>query len=128
MSPETTDAAPDEPVDPAEELAVLAARAAEDKLATDVVVLSVGQLLGICDHFVLATARNERQVKAVVDEVEHQIRERTGRSPISVEGADARRWVLVDYGDVVVHVFHTEERAYYRIERLYGEAPRVDWR
>lgn len=110
------------------ELAVVAARAADDKGATDILVIEVGPLLGICDEFVIASASNDRQVRAIVDNVEEQVRAATGRSPRSVEGAEARRWVLMDYGDVVVHVFHAEERGYYRIERLYGDAPRVDWR
>ena len=107
--------------------AVTAALAADDKGATDVVVLQVGPVLGICEHFVLASAANDRQVKAVVDAVEQRVAEAVGERPRSVEGADARRWVLMDYGDVVVHVFHTEERDYYRIERLYSDAPLVDW-
>lgn len=109
------------------ELAVVAARAADDKGGTDILVLRVGPLLGICDDFVIASASNDRQVRAIVDHVEDQVRAATGRSPRSVEGADGRRWVLLDYGDVVVHVFHAEERAYYRIERLYGDANRIDW-
>ena len=107
--------------------AVTAALAADDKGATDVVVLQVGPVLGICEHFVLASAANDRQVKAVVDAIEQRVAEVVGEKPRSVEGADARRWVLMDYGDVVVHVFHTEERDYYRIERLYSDAPLVDW-
>lgn len=108
--------------------AVTAARAADDKGATDVVVLQVGPVLGICEYFVLASAANDRQVKAVVDAVEERVAEVVGEKPRSVEGADGRRWVLIDYGDVVVHVFHAEERDYYRIERLYTDAPIVDWR
>jgi ribosome-associated protein len=115
-------------VDPSEQLAVTAARAADDKGATEVMVLQVGPVLGICEYFVLASAGNDRQVKAVVDAVEAQVRDAVGESPRSVEGSDARRWVLIDYGDVVVHVFLREEREYYRIERLYSDAPSVDWR
>lgn len=111
----------------AEDLAVAAARAADGKGATDVVVLEVGPLLGICDYFVVASAANDRQVKAVVEAVEERLRTTFDRRPRAVEGADARRWVLLDYGDVVVHVFHADERSYYRIERLYGDAPRLDW-
>jgi ribosome-associated protein len=109
------------------ELALAAARAADAKGATDVLVLDVGDLVGICGYFVLATASNPRQVKAVVDEVEAQLRDRFGDAPRSVEGAESRRWVLLDYADIVVHVFHAEERDYYRIERLYSDAPKVDW-
>ena len=114
--------------DTSELSAVTAARAADDKGATDVVVLRVGPVLGICEYFVLASASNDRQVKAVVDGVEERVAEVVGEKPRSVEGADGRRWVLMDYGDVVVHVFHVEERDYYRIERLYTDAPVVEWR
>lgn len=106
--------------------ALIAAEAAEDKLATDLLVLHVGPVVGMCEYFVVATAANDRQVRAVVDEVEAQVAQRSGERPLSVEGADARRWVLLDYGDVVVHVFLAEEREYYRLERLYSDAPVVD--
>ena len=113
--------------DPSERLARAAARAADDKGATAVMVLQVGPVLGICEFFVLASAANDRQVKAVVDAVQERIRDEVGEKPRSVEGADGRRWVLIDYGDVVVHVFHAEEREYYRIERLYADAPTLAW-
>jgi ribosome-associated protein len=109
------------------ELAVAAARAADDKGATDILVLDVGDVMGICGYFVIASAANPRQVKAVVDEVEEQVRDRFGEKPRSMEGATDRRWVLLDYADIVVHVFHVEEREYYRIERLYSDAPKIDW-
>lgn len=109
------------------ELALAAARAADAKGATDVMVLDVGDLVGICGYFVLASASNPRQVKAVVDEVESQLRDQFDDVPRSVEGAESRRWVLLDYADIVVHVFHTEEREYYRIERLYSDAVQLDW-
>ncbi len=109
-------------------LAIAAARAADDKGATDVAVLDVGDVLGICGYFVLASASNSRLVKAVVDEVEEQVAGQFGERPRAVEGADGRRWVLLDFADVVVHVFHDEERQYYRIERLYSDVPRHEWR
>lgn len=109
------------------DLATVAARAADEKLASDVVVLDVGDAIGICEHFVLASAANERQVKAIVDQVESAVREQVGRSPMAEEGRGARRWVVLDYGDVMVHVFHVDERAYYRLDRLYGDVPRTDW-
>ncbi|MCB0952864.1 MAG: ribosome silencing factor [Microthrixaceae bacterium] len=108
-------------------LAVVAARAADDKLASDIVVLDVADAIGICDHFVLATASNERQVKAIVDGVEERVRLELDERPIADEGRGARRWVVLDYGDVVVHVFHSDERAYYRLDRLYGDCSRTDW-
>lgn len=110
------------------ELAVAAARAADDKGATDIVVIDVGDVLGICSYFVVVSAANPRQVKAVSDEVEDRLREDFASKPRSVEGAAERRWVLLDFADIVVHVFHREERDYYRIERLYADAPKVDWR
>jgi len=113
-----------EPVD----LAVAAARAADSKGATDLVVLDVAGVLGICSHFVVASASNPLQVRAVVDAIEERLRTEFGEKPRSVEGADGRRWVLLDYADIVVHVFHAEERAYYRIERLYTDAPPIEWR
>jgi ribosome-associated protein len=109
------------------DLALAAARAADDKGATDVVVIDVGAILGICGYFVIASASNPRLVKAVVDEVELQLGERFGVKPRAVEGLAERRWVLLDYADIVVHVFHVEERGYYRLERLYADAPRLDW-
>ena len=109
------------------DLAIAAARAADDKGATEVMVLDVGDVLGICGYFVIASASNTRLVKAVVDEVEEQLAERFGEKPRSVEGATDRRWVLLIYADIVVHVFHTEERDYYRIERLYSDAEQIDW-
>lgn len=121
------DAAPDFAPADSRDLAIAAANAAADKGATEVLVLDVGDLLGICGYFVIASASNPRQVKAVVDEVELRLTERFGEKPRSVEGAEGRRWVLLDYADVVVHVFHAEEREYYRIERLYSDAPVIDW-
>lgn len=105
----------------------VAARAASAKGATDVLVLDVGDLLGICGHFVIVSVSNSTLSKAVMDEVERQVADAHGVRPRSVEGADGRRWVLMDYGDFVVHIFHVEEREHYRIERLYSDAPRLDW-
>ncbi len=113
-----------EPLD----LAVAAARAADGKGATDVMVIDVGDVLGICGYFVIASASNPVLVKAVIDAVEERLREDFAQKPRSVEGADGRRWVLLDFADIVVHVFHDEERDYYRIERLYSDAPQIEWR
>jgi ribosome-associated protein len=109
------------------DLARSAASAADDKGGHDVVVLDVSQILTICDAFVIASAGNTRLVAAIAEEVELQLAERLDRRPAAVEGLDARRWVLLDYGDIIVHVFLDEERQYYRLERLYGDAPRVEW-
>jgi len=113
--------------DLAREVALVAARAADSKQADAVVVLDVGSIIGICDYFVICSARNSRLVAAVAQEIEDHVMIEFDRRPSSVEGLDDKRWVLVDFGDVVVHVFAEEERAYYRLERLYGDAPRVEW-
>ena len=107
-------------------LAAIAARAAESKDGEAIEVLDVSGVFVICDAFVLVTGRTERQVKALADEIEYQVREETGRTPRSVEGRDTLRWVLIDYGDVVIHILIEEDRGYYRLERLYGDVPRVD--
>lgn len=104
-----------------------AAKAADEKLASDVVVLEVGQVLALCDFFVIASAPNDRQVKAICDEVERQVAESGGPKPKRIEGLDARQWVLMDYGDLVVHVFLQEVREYYELERLWADVPRLDW-
>ena len=108
----------------ARETALLAAQAAADKLATDVSIVDVSERLAITDAFVLASAPNERQVQAVVDEVEEKLRER-GTKPTRREGAREGRWVLLDFVDVVVHVQHTEERGFYGLDRLWKDCPRV---
>ena len=107
-------------------LAVVAARAVESKDGEVIEVFDVSGVFVICDAFVLVTGRTERQVKALADEIEYQVREETGRTPRSVEGRDTLRWVLIDYGDVVIHILIEEDRGYYRLERLYGDVPRVD--
>ncbi len=111
----------------ARELACVAARAADDKKADQTLVLAVGEVLQITDYFVICSASNRRLVKTVVDAVEEVVREELGRSPVRTEGVAQQQWVLVDYGDVVVHVFAEEIRMYYEIERLYRDVPRIDW-
>ena len=105
----------------------MAARAADAKLARDVLVLDVGDVLALCGWFVIASAANDRQVKAVCDEVELQVHEAGGPKPKRVEGLDSRQWVLMDYGDIVVHVFQQEVRDYYDLERLWSDVPRLAW-
>ena len=111
----------------AQELACAVARAADEKKAEDTIVLAVGELLSITDYFVVCSASNSRLVRTIVDEVEDQARILLGRKPLRIEGLSEQQWVLVDFGDVVVHVFTDEQRAYYEIERLYRDVPRVDW-
>ena len=81
--------------------------------------------MGIVEHFVVTSASNTRQVKTIVDEVEKQMRERADAKPRAVEGLTDASWVLVDYGDIVVHVFLTETREFYGLERLWGDAKRI---
>jgi ribosome-associated protein len=107
------------------EPARVAARAAEDKMGQSTVVLAMGDLLGVTDAFVITSGRNSRQVRTIAEDVERKVKEETGRSPWAVEGLRELRWVLIDYGDFLVHVFHEEDRAYYDLERLWGDAERV---
>lgn len=107
---------------------VTAARAADAKSAEDVVVLEVGPVLALCSHFVIASASNTRQVRAISDEVEALVASEGGPRPIRIEGRDDMTWVLMDYGDFVVHVFLDETRQYYDLERLWADVDRVDWR
>lgn len=100
----------------------VAARAAADKLAQQVIAFDVSDQLAITDAFVLASASNDRQVNAIVDEVEERLRE-AGARPIRREGQREGRWVLLDYGDIVVHVQHEEERQFYALERLWRDCP-----
>jgi len=108
--------------DEALELAQTAAQAASDKLAGDIVLIDVSDRLAITDVFVVVTGNNERQVEAIVDAVEERLL-RDGRKPIRREGQRDGRWVLLDYGDIVVHVQHAEERAFYALERLWRDCP-----
>jgi len=102
-------------------LSELTARTAIDKRATDVVILDLTKLTIVCDFFVIATAQNAIHTRAVVEGIEEKTRE-AGRRPNHIEGQAAGRWVLMDYGDVVVHVFQHEDRAYYDLERLWADA------
>ena len=105
----------------------IAARAADAKKAQDVVILDVGEIMGIVESFVIASAPNTRLVRAVVDDVERELFEHTGDKPRAVEGLRDASWVLMDYGDLVVHVFLTETREYYDLERLWADVARVSW-
>lgn len=112
----------------ARELAVQVARTADDKQGRDTVVLEVGPVLGIADEFVVTSAPNSRLVRTIAEEIERRVKEAGGPSPLRVEGLSELRWVLLDYGDVVVHVFHDEARRFYDIERLYRDVSVIDWR
>lgn len=105
--------------------AIAAAQAASDKLATDIVAIDVSGQLVITDVFVICSAANERQVKAIVDAIEERLHAR-GVKPIRREGMKDSRWVLLDYGDVVVHVQQREDRIHYAIERLWKDCPLIE--
>ena len=109
------------------ERARIAAQAADDKKGEDIVVLDVAEIMGIVDAFVIAHASNTRLVRAIVDEVKKQLLDRAGVKPRSVEGLDDMTWVLLDYGDLVVHVFLTETREFYALERLWADAAIIPW-
>ena len=106
------------------EMAEVAARAAAAKLADDVVVIDVSDQLVITDCFVIASASNERQVNAIVDEVEEKMRE-AGYKPARREGTREGRWTLLDYVDIVVHIQHQDERDFYALDRLWRDCPVV---
>jgi len=115
-------------IDEVRQWASLAARAADEKQGADIVVLEVGPVLAITDAFVITSASNTRQVRTIAEEVELQVKRADGPSPLRIEGLDDLRWVLLDYGDFVVHVFLQEVREFYDLERLWGDATRLDWR
>jgi ribosome-associated protein len=115
------------PVSDGQRRAGVAAHAAADKKGEDVTVLDVGDIISITEAFVLVSASNTRLVRTIVDEVELALKLADGESPRSVEGLDDATWVLMDYGDVIVHVFLTETRAFYDLDRLWADAPTVEW-
>jgi ribosome-associated protein len=106
---------------------VIAARAAADKKSEDTLVLDVGDIIGIAEVFVITSGANTRQVRTIVDEIELAMKQDGGGAPRSVEGLNDASWVLMDYGDVVVHIFLEETREYYALERLWTDAPRIAW-
>jgi ribosome-associated protein len=107
------------------ELVHVAAAAASDKLADDIIAFDVSDQLAITDAFLLCSAPNDRQVKAIVDEIEDRMRA-AGAKPVRREGQRDARWVLIDFEDIVVHVQHAEDRAFYALERLWADCPLID--
>ncbi len=107
------------------ELAKVAAVAADDKKATDIVLIDLTEASDICDYFLICTAANRPQLDAVVEAIEEKVKANCGEKPLAIEGRAGSNWVLVDYGSVVAHVFKPEIRDFYRLDRLWGEAPRV---
>ena len=110
-----------------EQLAIEAARAADDKKAQDVCIMDMREKLGITDFFLIASGRNERQVRRIRDAIEERLRE-LGVKPARREGQRFGRWILLDYMDLVVHVFLEEDRAFYDLERLWKDVPLIEWR
>jgi ribosome-associated protein len=110
----------------ASDLAVIAADAAAEKLGSDIVLIDVSDRLALTDVFVIATGSNERQVEAIVDEVEEKLRA-AGVKPLRREGRRDGRWVLLDYSEIVVHVQHVEEREFYALERLWRDCPTIPY-
>lgn len=108
-------------------IALAATEAARDKQATDVVVLDVAELLSITDYFVICSTSSNRQSKTVIEAIEDRLRRELDLRPVRREGEADAGWWLLDYVDVVVHVFGEEERAYYDLERLWSDAPRPAW-
>ena len=103
----------------------VAAQAALDKKAFDLDVLAVGQLTSIADYFILCSASNERQGSAIADNIISELREQLGVRPLLVEGTSPGRWILLDFGDFIVHIFTEDVRRFYGLERLWGDAPNV---
>lgn len=103
----------------------LAAAAALDKKATDLDILAVAELTSIADYFILASANNERQAQAIADAVLGRLKDEMNVKPLLVEGTSPGRWVLLDFGDFIVHIFTEDVRRFYGLERLWGDAPNV---
>ena len=108
-------------------VAVVAARAADDKQGSNIIVLDVGDILAITEMFVVVSASNSRQLRTIANEITAKIREESDRALLRSEGMSEQQWVLLDYGDVIVHIFSEEIREFYEIERLYQDVPVVDW-
>ena len=105
----------------------IAARAAEAKGGEDTLVLDVGSLLSVTDAFVITSGSNSRQVRTIVEEIEEQVKAAGGPGPLRIEGLDDASWVLMDYGDFVVHIFGAETRAFYDLDGLWADAGRWEW-
>ncbi len=104
--------------------ALAAGKAAEEKGGIDIQILYVGDLMGICDYFVIISGQNLRQVKAISEAVEEKLKKDTGIKPVYIEG-QPENWLLMDYGDIVVHIFSTAARDYYKLERLWSDCPEI---
>lgn len=114
-------------LDSVREWAALAARAAADKQGKDTVVIGVGSMLSVTDAFVITSASNTRAARTIAEEVELRVRAGGGPAPLAIEGLDDARWVLMDYGDFVVHVLADEAREFYALEALWGDGELWPW-
>lgn len=110
----------------AKDVALSAAYAADSKKAENVCVLDLTELSDVCDYFVVATGTNTRLADAIVDEIEEKVAASFKEHPISIEGRDEKNWILMDYGSVIVHVFTPEAREFYKLEKLWGDAPALE--
>lgn len=108
-----------------EEAALMAARAASDKKATDIVILDLRQIASFTEYFVICSGASNRQVQAISNEVEERLR-KAGKRPLHIEGYSSAEWILLDYGDFIVHVFSSSSRQFYDLERLWRDAARVE--
>ena len=108
-----------------EEAAQMAARAASDKKATDIVILDLRQIASFTEYFVIASGANNRQVQAISNEIEERLRKARKRL-LHIEGYSSAEWILLDYGDFIVHVFSSSSRQFYDLERLWRDAARVE--
>lgn len=106
--------------------AQICARIADDNRARDIVLLDLRQATPLVDFFVIVTAGSRRQSHAIASEIDHQMK-KLGEAKLGIEGSEEGRWILIDYGDFVVHIFSAEDRAYYALEEIWGDAPRLDW-
>ncbi|MFD9128788.1 ribosome silencing factor [Kitasatospora sp. NPDC059571] len=111
--------------DRSQELIDVAAQAAAEKLAHDIIAFDVSDVLSITDAFLIASAANDRQVRAIAEEIEDQLREQLDIKPVRREGEREGRWILLDYLDIVVHVQHSEERSFYSLDRLWKDCPEL---
>jgi ribosome-associated protein len=108
-----------------DKLARLCAKLASEKKATDIVAIDLREISGFTDYFVICSGSSEPQLKAILGEVRDKLKEEHGRRPLAVDGFPMSQWVVLDYGDVVIHIFHENKRAFYAIEDLWGDAPRL---
>lgn len=120
---ESTDTQPDRSL----QLALAAARTAEDNRGQDIVILDMRSLTPVFDYFVLVTGNSRRQLHAISEEVDHTLEDELGDQRLSIEGYNESRWILLDYGSVVIHLFDEETRQYYALEDLWAAADRVPW-